>query len=76
MNRSPNYRDVAAVWGHQANRQLDKILHKSLIINGTPDWVRTSDIPLRRRVLYPTELQALYLFSMSYGVTIMLQTWL
>jgi hypothetical protein len=24
-----------------------------------PDWIRTSDRPLRRRVLYPTELQAL-----------------
>ncbi len=26
---------------------------------GAPDWTRTSDIPLRRRMLYPTELQAL-----------------
>jgi hypothetical protein len=25
---------------------------------GTPDWIRTSDIPLRRRMLYPTELRA------------------
>ncbi len=25
-----------------------------------PDWIRTSDRPLRRRVLYPTELQALW----------------
>ncbi len=24
-----------------------------------PDWIRTSDRPLRRRMLYPTELQAL-----------------
>ena len=23
----------------------------------TPDWIRTSDHPLRRRVLYPTELR-------------------
>ncbi len=26
--------------------------------NGTPGWIRTSDIPLRRRMLYPTELRA------------------
>ena len=24
--------------------------------NGTPYWIRTSDLPLRRRLLYPTEL--------------------
>ena len=28
-------------------------------MNGAPDWIRTNDRPLRRRVLYPTELQAL-----------------
>lgn len=26
-----------------------------------PDWIRTNDRPLRRRVLYPSELQALAL---------------
>jgi len=26
-----------------------------------PDWIRTNDRPLRRRVLYPSELQALTL---------------
>lgn len=25
-------------------------------LNGTPYWIRTSDLPLRRRLLYPTEL--------------------
>ena len=28
--------------------------------NGAPDRIRTCDHPLRRRMLYPTELQALY----------------
>jgi hypothetical protein len=28
-------------------------------LRGAPDWIRTNDRPLRRRVLYPTELQAL-----------------
>lgn len=26
-----------------------------------PDWIRTSDRPLRRRMLYPAELRALVL---------------
>ena len=24
-----------------------------------PEWIRTTDLPLRRRLLYPTELRAL-----------------
>ena len=30
--------------------------------NGTPYWIRTSDIPLRRRMLYPAELRAHNIF--------------
>ena len=26
--------------------------------NGTPDWIRTSDLLLRRQTLYPAELRA------------------
>src|SRR3546814_1637148 len=26
--------------------------------NGVPWWIRTTDLPLRRRLLYPTELRA------------------
>ena len=29
-----------------------------LLISGTPEGIRTSDLPLRRRSLYPAELQA------------------
>ena len=36
------------------------IFHPSRCFSeSTLDWIRTSDIPLRRRMLYPTELRAL-----------------
>ena len=47
--------------GYQPIFQLVKIQHNSLIIKSAPDWIRTNDRPLRRRVLYPSELQALTL---------------
>lgn len=33
--------------------------------NGRHGWSRTSDLPLRRRTLYPAELRARILFSVS-----------
>ncbi len=43
--------------------QLSYIHHQHLVLctkrpNGAPDRIRTCDHPLRRRMLYPTELQA------------------
>jgi hypothetical protein len=39
-----------------------------LFLNGcAPGWNRTSDNPLRRRVLYPTELQAHFTFITRWG---------
>ena len=35
-----------------------QILKYQATINGAPDRIRTCDHPLRRRMLYPTELQA------------------
>ncbi len=37
-----------------------KISHstKEVTETGLPDWSRTNGIPLRRRTLYPTEVQA------------------
>jgi hypothetical protein len=30
-----------------------------VVVYGTPDWIRTSDLRLRRPLLYPAELRAL-----------------
>lgn len=29
----------------------------ALCENGDPEWIRTTDLPLRRRLLYPAELR-------------------
>ena len=52
-------------WNHNPGLyQLSYIHHNIFLIlytklpNGAPDRIRTCDHPLRRRMLYPTELQA------------------
>lgn len=30
-----------------------------IVLKNTPDWIRTNDLPLRRRLLYPAELPRL-----------------
>lgn len=35
--------------------------------NGALDWSRTSDLPLRRRLLYPAELQGLSGYCLGMG---------
>jgi hypothetical protein len=32
-------------------------VNHTVINTGDPGWIRTSDLPLRRRTLYPTELR-------------------
>ncbi len=31
-------------------------LEEEGVNNGVPEWIRTTDLPLRRRLLYPAEL--------------------
>ena len=61
-------------WNHNPGLyQLSYIHHNIFLIlytklpNGAPDRIRTCDHPLRRRMLYPTELQAHYLRSKIIG---------
>lgn len=35
-----------------------KMKNKVNVLNGTPYWIRTNDLRLRRPLLYPTELRA------------------
>lgn len=37
------------------------------MVNGAPDTIRTCDLPLRRRMLYPAELRGLRVLAVSGG---------
>ncbi len=36
---------------------VERVTSRDWILNGAPDTIRTCDLPLRRRMLYPAELR-------------------
>src|SRR5882672_3486582 len=58
--RSPRWADSlrAALGKERACQRVTEVLRPYTLVVGAPDWIRTSDLQLRRLPLYPTELRA------------------